>query len=342
MKTLLRNHLVARVAALITALGTSACLGTDTVSPPQPVAGSLSVDASAGWVYVSLANRGTVVPAPSAAQSSQWDIAFNATSVMLNSGAAGPAGVTGFCVCQNAAASREQILAMTADSELAGFTAVTTVPANAQFTAESLSPAIAGWYTGSGTASAADPGKVWVVRLADGASFAKVRVTALQSPTATTPGQVTLEYAVQPAGSASFGATQSSTVNTTTGEQSLDLNTGALTSDAGAWDLRFSGYTILVNGGVSGSGMAAATPASFSVTSANAFPSQAYRTDSYSGVFAANRWYRYNLAGDNRISPTFDVYLLKRGSTVYKLQILNYYDAAGQPRRITFRYAQIS
>lgn len=342
MNSLRRNNIVARATALLTAIGTSACLGTDTVIAPELVEGSLAVDASAGFVYISLASRGTVVPAPSAAQSNQWDIAFSATNVMLNSGAAGPADVTGFCVCQNASASSEQVLAMTADSELADFTAVTAVPANAQFTAESLSPAIAGWYTGSGTASTADPGKVWVVRLADGASFAKVRVTALQSPSASAPGRVTIEYAVQPAGSASFGATQSSTVNTTAGVQSLDLNTGAITGDASAWDLRFSGYTILVNGGVSGLGMGAATPASFSMTSANAFPPQAYRTDSYSGVFAANRWYRYNLAGDNRISPTFDVYLLKRGSTVYKVQILNYYDAAGQPRRITFRYAQIS
>ena len=59
-------------------------------------------------------------------------------------------------------------------------------------------------------------------------------------------------------------------------------------------------------------------------------------------AFAASRWYRYNLAGDNRISPTFDVYLIRRGSAVYKLQVLDYYSDTGAPRNITFRYQQIA
>jgi hypothetical protein len=61
-----------------------------------------------------------------------------------------------------------------------------------------------------------------------------------------------------------------------------------------------------------------------------------------SDVFATNRWYRYDLAGDHRISPTFDVYLVRRGAIVYKIQLINYYGPAGETRRITFRYAKLA
>ena len=59
-------------------------------------------------------------------------------------------------------------------------------------------------------------------------------------------------------------------------------------------------------------------------------------------VFTATPYYKYNLAGDHRISPTFDVYLLERGTTVYKIQITSYYDATNTGRIISFRYARIA
>ena len=35
----------------------------------------------------------------------------------------------------------------------------------------------------------------------------------------------------------------------------------------------------------------------------------------------------YNLAGDNRLSATFNTFLIKVGTSVYKLQFTGYYDA---------------
>ena len=86
----------------------------------------------------------------------------------------------------------------------------------------------------------------------------------------------------------------------------------------------------------------ARTARSFASTTTAVTAPQAYRSDTYAGVFGTSRWYKYNIAGDNRISPTFDVYLLKRGSSVYKVQITNYYSATDQPRHITFRYERIA
>jgi hypothetical protein len=187
-----------RLAAPLLLLLAAAC-GRDEITAPAPaVEGTVTVDASAGWAYLSLADETVVTPADPAA-STEWDVAFNATRVQLNGGENGPGGVTGHCVCQNSATSptTDQILALTAQSELADFTAVTeaSVPAASSFSAD---------------------------------------------------------------------------------------------------------------------------------------------------VFTQHPWHRYNLLGDHRISPLFDVYLVRRGDVVYKLQVVDYYGPAGETRRITVRYAQIA
>jgi hypothetical protein len=154
---------------------------------------------------------------------------------------------------------------------------------------------------------------------------------------------VTIEYAVQADSNAAFGTVQTLDVDLTGGMQQVDLNTGTSGTSVADWDLELEGFDIRLNGGASGTGDAAASAASEpfgDVATAVTFGS-AYRTDVFSGIFGASPWYRYNLAGDNRISPTFDVYLIDRGSVTYALQIVNYYGATGQPRQISFRFRRI-
>lgn len=191
-----RTSYVAVIGVLATAALVSGCARDEITAPEAPVVGQFTVDASTAWTYVDLSSGDTVAEADPAT-STTWDIAFNATSVHLNGGNDGPAGVTGFCVCQNSAATNNQILAMTPDNQESAFTNVT---------------------------SASIP----------------------------------------------------------------------VVDDKWASD-----------------------------------------------VFATNPWFRYDLAGDHRISPTFDVYFVKRGAAVYKLQLINYYGAAGETRRITARYSKV-
>jgi hypothetical protein len=157
----------------------------------------ITVDASAAWAYADL-SAGQSVVETDAQSSMTWDIGFNATNVVLNGGANGPAGVTAYCICQNAAATNDEILAMTPESEGDDFSSVTSAD---------------------------------------------------------------------------------------------------VPSAAASWS---------------------------------------------NDVFATSKWYRYDLLGDHRISPTFDVYLVKRGATVYKLQVTGYYGPAGETRRISFRYAALA
>src|SRR5690606_24917393 len=86
-------------AFLLCAVSAIAC--SDDV-PTGPVGGdeirTLTVDATAGWAFVDLENN-AVVSVDEPTSSDAWDIAFNATSVMLNGGAAGPGNVSAACDC---------------------------------------------------------------------------------------------------------------------------------------------------------------------------------------------------------------------------------------------------
>lgn len=341
------HHLRARVAALplaaLFALG--ACSSDKVLVADEPIEGVITVDASTQWAYVSLDNQSAVTPTPSARLSAAWDIAFNATNVTLNGGEAGPGGITAACICQNADATNDEVLAMTAESELADFESVTSVPEGLTWVSETMTPAIDGWFTGTGAAAVANSDQTYLVRLSDSLGYAKLRVQSIVSPTATSAGTVTLEYALQESAEAALGTVQTMELDVApAGVVSVDLDGGTLTDDESAWDLRLEGFTIRVNGGVSGPGKggAAEVATTFAETTTAVTQANAYRTDVYAGIFGTNRYYRYNILGDHRISPTFDVYLVRRGTAVFKVQILDYYSATGDSRRISFRYRQIA
>ncbi|HEU4630244.1 MAG TPA: HmuY family protein [Gemmatimonadaceae bacterium] len=188
---------VAPTTLLVLAL--AAC-ARDEITAPQPAAtGSLTVDASAGWVYLSLGDQHTVVlvdPASSAA----WDIGFNTTQVAINGGTAGPGGVTAFCLCQNSATdpSPEEILAMTPASELADFESVTaaSVPDDATFSADPETGAFAvhPWYRYNlaGDHVVSPTFDVYLLRRGD--VVYKVQLTGYYGP-AGQPRHITVRYA---------------------------------------------------------------------------------------------------------------------------------------------------
>ncbi len=321
----------------------------DIVLPP--VTGEVTVDASAAFTYLGIVGDSLKpVAVTDQTTSSAWDIGFFATTVTTNGGAAGPGGVSVACVCANAAATNTEIQAMTPASERGDFDSVTAATAaGATFAGDQLMPAIGGWYAGSGAAATITANRAWIVR--EGTTspvLGKFHVTQIAGATASYAGDVTFEFAVQPASGQPFGATQSATVNATSGPVYFDLTTGAVTN-ASNWDLRFEGWTIRVNGGVSGSGTVRAVLdtstafANITATYAGFVPPQAYSADAFAGVFNQSPWYRYNITGsDNQIWPTFNVYLVRRGTTTFKVQLINYYGPAGQPRRITVRYQRLA
>jgi hypothetical protein len=132
--------------------------------------------------------------------------------------------------------------------------------------------------------------------------------------------------------------------------------TGMDTTTAAGWDISFNASNVAINanGGVTAycacSNQSATDATIMSLTAdsqlsaftaldaANIPAAASFTAD----VFATKKWYRYNLTGnDHQIWPTFDVYLVKRGNAVYKVQVAGYYSATGAPRFITIRSAQL-
>ncbi|MQA89952.1 MAG: hypothetical protein GEU90_06935 [Gemmatimonas sp.] len=127
------------------------------------------------------------------------------------------------------------------------------------------------------------------------------------------------------------------------------------------WDLGILGTTVSVNGGESGPGdvvaycicrnqglgdeeiqalAVEAALADFESVGTADLPTDPGAWDG--GVFDTNPWYRYNLAGQHLIWPTYDVFLIKRGDEVYKIQFVDFYTPDGEPRNLTIRYAKLA
>ena len=328
------------------ALLTTAC-DDETAGPGGGEAGTLTVNTSEGWAFVAFeGGQATEVTVSEPTASTEWDIAFNATRVMLNGGAAGPRGVGGFCICQNNGASDAEVMAMTSASELADFEQVTQTepPQDAGWEYDELTPAIDEWYVYNPTTHvvSAASSNVFAVRTSSGTSFAKLRVIDIANATQQHAGDVSIEFAHQAVAGGAFAATDTVVLDASTGER-VNLATGAVVT-TGGWDLEVSGWTIRLNGGVSGSGNAGAylTDVSFEeLLDAGAAPSGAFSRDGYEGVFSGAPWYRYNIDGQHTIFPTYQVYLLDTPDGVYKVQLTGYYSATGETRHITFRYEQL-
>lgn len=343
-----RNRLLTGLA-LATVL--TACSDSDPILPDEDPFQTITIDARTEWAHVRLGSPATQVQVSDPTSSTAWDLAFFASGVMVNGGAAGPGQVEGYCLCQNEGAPDANVMAMSASSELPAFLAVTAaqIPSDDDaWESDVLAPAISGWYAYdivSHTIAAA-PENVWKIRAHDGTTFARLHVTDIAGATQQHAGTITLEFSTQPAAGAAFGADQTLEVDVSGGPVYVSLVDGAI-SDASNWDLRFEGYTVRVNGGVSGGGLTAAIAAGElydDITDAGDVPSQVYKSDAYGGVFAAHPWYRYNLQGDDhQIWPTFNVYLIRTGSDVYKVQLVNYYNNEnGDARYITFRYEKLT
>lgn len=341
-----------QLGILLLAAGLAACDDDgDPVGPINPDEGVLTVDATEDWAFVRLGETATEVSVSDPSTSEAWDLGFFATGVMLNGGGAGPGDVEGFCLCQNADATPDEIARMTADTELAAFEAASLADAptdDRDWQSDALVPAIDGWWTYDITTHTVTPvtDNSWVVRTAEGEKHAKLRVAAMENGSQRNAGQVTFEFAIQDAAGEPYGATQSVTVDVSNGPAYLDLLT-ARVSDENDWDLRVEGYEIRLNSGVSGSGNAGAVDAMAPFDETPVYdpvemPPRIFVSDAFGGVFDENPWYHYDFA-THQIWANYNVYLIRKGDDTYKVQILSYnHPTDGRDRFITFRYERLA
>lgn len=360
MMTQSQNARRTRFAApALAALVLLAACESDTNAPP-PQAGEMEIDATSNtaYTYFSFAEDGVVTIADPSS-SSGWDLAFRRYSIQLNGGVAGPKGVTAFNLENNATASDAEFLAMTPASQLAAYDAIdaSDIPASG-FSTETLGPDFSSWFIPTQTGLNANPAAVWKLRRASGAgagAYAVIRVENIvnSSPPSATNGMhgITIGYRLQ-AAPGTLGAAQAVVVDLSgTAEAGINLGTGAVvvpTAGDCSWDLKVTqAYSLEINSACqAGTFPFDAIEAFGDVTRADDAPEYApslslvtgpipNSIESKSGVFL------YDLAGDNRLGPTFNIFLVKVGTSVYKLQVTSYYSSTGASGYPTIRYEKI-
>ena len=332
------------------------CEGVST-GPAALVAGEIELNASATnqYTYFSFAT-GQAVPVASPTTSSEWDLAVRRYEVRLNGGVLGPKGLSGANLANNAAATAAQVLAFTPANQKPAFDAVTlaTIPANASFIQESLAANPLGWLSFGAQGPVANSTAAWKVRRASGGGFAVVRATGLTlggtSQQNATLKTITVEWRYQPVGG-TLGVKQTATLDVAAGAGAINLATGAVGAATGcSWDLQAAAsFSVSPNVTCSGGTFPLSVAESFDglVSAGDALQYGAFLAglsgavpftaalDNPAGPFL------YNLANDQRLSPTYNIYLIKAGTAIYKVQLIGYYNATGASGYPTIRYAQL-
>ncbi|HEY4132427.1 MAG TPA: HmuY family protein [Gemmatimonadaceae bacterium] len=337
----------------------AACSSSDNgsgITDPGSNFTTIQLNSTTSTAYLSLGSTASVVTVGDATTSTAWDLAFTPSpDVTVNGGASGPGSVKAYCLCANSKLTLAQVEALSATSGTEAFGAVTTtsVPTDSLFQADAASYAITGWYnydaTTHGVSAASN---VWGIRLATtNGGYAKFHVTSIPSPTQSTAGPVTIQWAVQATSSGALGADKSATIDLSSGTKVYVNLTAGTTSNSSStpWDIAMQGYTIFVNVAAN-VGAVSLVPSTFYASyaaitqipvGASGIPSTAFGTDGAGGAFLAAQPYRYDPTS-HQVYPTYDVYLVKKGSTVYKVQIASYYNTGGTFGYVTVRYAKLS
>lgn len=349
------------VTALVLSVTALAAFGceSDETGPGNPinVVGTAEINASSTtqFVYFNLGTGGVVTVA-NPTTSSDWDLAIRRYEVRLNGGAVGPKDVSGFNLANNATATAQQVLAFTPENQAAAFGAVveTQIPATGSFVTETLTANPLGWLSFGAQGPVANSQAAWKVRRTAGGGFALARITGLTMSGASQQtavlSTVTVEYRYQPAGG-TLGAKQAVILDRSSGTGAVDLSTGTAVAPTGcAWDLRANAdFSIVVNTACNvGTAPLDAAESFDGITRADNALSYGAFLAGLSGAVPFTTAlddprgpFLYNLAGDNRLSPTYNIYLVKVGSEIYKLQLIGYYSATGASGYPTIRYARI-
>lgn len=339
-----------RACALAVLIPAMACESDSSGSPTPDEPGVVELDASSNSAYTYFRlSDGAVVAVTDPATSDEWDIAFRRFAVKLNGGVAGGKGVVGYNMANHADATDQEVLAFTAAGELPAFEAVSAedVPADGEFRSEGLGPDFSTWFRFDAVSGGlvANPASAWKLRRSGGTTYGVIRISGIVAND-TTLESVTFEYRLQ---GATMGAPTTVTVPTT-GNNAADLTSGTTVAKSGCnWDVSASpDFTISVNAGACQAGTFPLDASESFATLADASGAAEYAPyfSLISGPIPNSTTNRsapflYNLAGDNRLTPTFTTYLVKVATRVYKVQLINYYSAAGASGHPTVRFAPV-
>ncbi len=277
-----------------------------------------------------------------AVNDNSWHIAFKRSHIKVNGGEAGPSGIVGACIKPPVTASREEFIKLADEDWKKRFREVTTIPEDLQLSSEGVEPGILEWRIKKDNIFTAPPAKAWKLVLADGSSYAKMRVSKV-SPDGET---MTITYAYQAAKDAPIEDERSAVIEP---GQGFSFARGAcIAADQSGldWDIRREGALLLLNSSVSGPGKAGALGSNkygaMWDSVQNPSDAVAFFTDEYGSLFRTPKWYRYNIDGKHGIHPNGAVYVLRSKEGDFKVQVYDYFRHEGiGVGNLSIRYEKI-
>jgi hypothetical protein len=295
------------------------------------------------YTYYSFARKDTVdLTAEQAEGSTEWDVAFMRSIVITNSGSSGPGTVLG------------------ADLVVIGdateFADVTSANADAvqqeQWQSDGQNLVIDNYYVYNPQTHQLDMTHiVYAMRDADG-QFMKVQFTEIYGGDQSTIGNYVVKYVHNPSGIDLSGAGITDTIDGSVGFY-YDFSSGMATTPADPqnsldWDIKVSQYDVFLNSSFSGIGDAAANPAHWLIDMADSTDFDAYSEAisvpqayfQYQECSVFTDWYDYDGA-THTLSSKGHVYLVKVGSSTYKLEIETWYGDTGESANLILHWEQL-
>ncbi|HKS06203.1 MAG TPA: HmuY family protein [Gemmatimonadaceae bacterium] len=344
-------HSVTRVCSAALILCLAAC-ESETSGPNnqnEPAINEIVLDGPIDASSNETLTRVSLVTGDVVAADADWDIAFRRFEVRLNGGVSGSKGVLGYSMANNADATDEEVLAFTVSNTEAEFDAVREdyIPEDNEFVADRLVENKYGYLT-LGGAPTANASAYWKVKTSTG-GYVLFRVTAIAlDPQNYSLTSISIESRVQ--SGASLGAPVTLTAPTGGNTLSIDLDANAAVTPSGCnWDVQVDPQALemIVNSACNaGTFPGPSAPSFANATAANDAPEYGAYLAGMTGPIpnsftSGEAPFRYNLEGTNKLHPTFNIYLVKVGARVYKVQLVNYYGNAGESAHPTIRYARI-
>jgi hypothetical protein len=342
---------VARVGASALILSLAACESETTTGSNnnEPAINEIVLDGPIDASSNATLTRFSLVTGAVVAADADWDVAFRRFEVRLNGGVSGAKGVLGYSMANNADATDGEVLAFTVSNTEAAFDAIREeqIPEDNEFVADRLVENPYGYLT-LGGAPTANAAAYWKVKTSTG-GFVLMRVTAIAlDPQNFSLTSITIESRVQTDGT--LGAPVTLTAPTGGSTLSIDLAGNAAVTPSGCnWDVQVDPQSLeMIVNTVCNAGTfpGPSAPTFADATAANDAPEYGAYLAGMTGPIpnsftSSEAPFRYNLEGTNKLHPTFNIYLVKVGTRVYKLQLVNYYGNAGESAHPTIRYARI-
>ncbi len=306
------------------------------------VAGPLNASSTDTLVYLSFDSR-RLVP-----RTGDWDVALRRFEVRVNGGVSGSGGGTGYSLGNNRNATAAQVLGFTNQNTQTAFDSIRDpqIPADSFFKADRLIPNANAFLNLGRSTPTANSAAFWKVRRANGA-FALIRVTGI---TFAGRALTSISFESRAQTGSTLGTTQAFTITTGSVPLSIDLTTGsAVTPNGCNWDILVSPsvYELGVNTACNvGTYPGDPTPGFAGTSAAGDAPQYASYLSVLTGpipnsIEDVSGPFRYDLNNDQRLSPTFNTYLIRRGTKTWKMQVIGYYGTSGSGGFPTLRYARI-